>query len=206
MKSRNTIKSKWVILAGAFILGALLVFGIRFATYKPADEVHYHANFAIFINGKKEEFKDSFYYKEIALTCNSSNGLTPDKRVHMHDNINNLVHVHAEAVTWGNFFQNIGWVVDPRLIRSISTLYIPDGQNNITFLLNGKKVDGAIRNVIGDEDKLLIDFGNTSDENLQKEFNSIPSTAHKYDITPDPASCSGSKKAATLHDRFVHMF
>jgi hypothetical protein len=82
---------------------------------------------------------------------------------------------------------------------------VPDGQNKITFLLNGQKVDSAMRNIIGDEDRLLIDFGNTSDQQLQKEYKSIAATAHKYDITADPASCSGDKKT-TFGDRFKHLF
>jgi hypothetical protein len=204
LKSVKLNKKTWVIAIVAFLVGILVILGIRFFTYHGEKNTHYHANFALYINGQKEGFKNPFYYKEVATTCNTVNGLTPDKRVHMHDNINNLVHIHDEAVSWGNFFQNIGWVVDPRLIRSLDALYVPDDQNKITFLLNGQKVDGAMRNVIGDEDRLLVDFGNTSDQQLQKEYKSVPATAHKYDITADPASCSGSKKT-TLSDRFKHL-
>jgi hypothetical protein len=198
-------KKTWIIVVTAFLIGVITVLSIRFFTYHVPKSTHYHANFALYINGQREEFKDPFYYKEVATSCNTTDGLTPDKRVHMHDNINNLVHVHDEAVSWSNFFQNIGWVVDPRLIRSLDNLYVPDDQNKITFLLNGQKVDSAMRNIIGDEDKLLIDFGNTSEQDLQKEYKSIPATAHKYDITTDPASCSGDKKT-TLSDRFKHLF
>jgi hypothetical protein len=115
------------------------------------------------------------------------------------------VHVEDNAVTWGNFFQNIGWVVDPRLLRTPDALYLPDDLHKLTFILNGQQVDGAMRQVIGDRDKLLVDFGSTSQTDIQNEYKSIPSTAKKYDNAPDPKSCSGSKPV-TISERLKHIF
>jgi hypothetical protein len=204
LKIPKFIKSKWFIGAFAFVLGILLVLTIRFATYNP-ERVHYHANFAMYINGQKEEFKNPIYYIQIADMCSADATDNPTDRAHMHSGVNNVVHVEDHAVTWGQFFQNIGWVVDPRVIRSFDGLYTPGGQNKITFMLNGKQVDGAMRQVIKDQDKLLIDFGSTSPGAIQKEYRTIPSTAHKYDTAPDPKSCSGSKPV-TIRDRLKHMF
>jgi hypothetical protein len=52
---------------------------------------------------------------------------------------------------------------------------------------------------------LLVDFGIASADDLQKEYRSIPSTAKKYDNTPDPKSCSGSKPT-TFSERLKHLF
>jgi hypothetical protein len=195
---------KWVIALASFLVGIVVILAIRFVTYNP-QKVHYHANFAVYINGQQEEFKNPFYYISIAAMCSTGSVETPSDRAHMHSGVNNVVHVEDKAVTWGQFFQNIGWVVDPRVIRNLDGLYIPDDQNKITFMLNGEKIDGAMRLVIKDKDKLLVDYGTGEPQQLQKEYNAIPSTAHKYDTAPDPKSCSGSKKPS-LHERLVHMF
>jgi hypothetical protein len=204
MKMPKSINKKWAIALGAFILGIVVTLAVRFVTYNP-QKVHYHANFAVYINGQKEEFKNPIYYISVAAMCSADATNSPTDRAHMHSGVNNVVHVEDRAVTWGMFFQNIGWVVDPRVIRDLDGLFVPIDQNKITFILNGQQVDGAMRLVIKDQDKLLVDYGSAPDQQLQKEYAAIPSTAHKYDTTPDPKSCSGSKKP-TLHERFVHMF
>jgi hypothetical protein len=204
MKIPKSLKNIWVIIAAAFILGVVAVLAIRFFTYNP-DKVHYHANFEVYINGQKQDFKDPIYYISVAEMCSSDAAKSPADRAHMHSGVNNVVHVEDHAVTWGNFFQNIGWVVDPRLIRTADNLYLPDDQHKITFILNGQQVDGAMRQVIGDEDKLLIDYSDSSAGSVKKEYSTIPSTAKKYDHAPDPKSCSGSKPT-TVSERLKHLF
>lgn len=201
----NFISSRWAIGLICFLVGILLILGVRVASYSPEEEVHYHANFAVFINGQQEQFKNPIYYTEIEESCTVVQKITPHERAHMHDNVNNVVHVEDEAVTWGQFFQNLGWVVDPTVIRAANKLYLPDDQNKISFILNGKAVDNIVRTVINDEDRLLVNYGIQSQSQLSQEFKTIPSTAHKYDVTSDPASCSG-RKNVTMSDRLKHMF
>lgn len=53
-----------IALAAGFLLGAIWLVALRYVTYKN-DAVHYHANFALYINGQREEFKSFTYYEEI---------------------------------------------------------------------------------------------------------------------------------------------
>lgn len=203
MKSK--LPSKWVLVGVSFFLGIILTLGIRIATYRTEPRVHYHANFAVYINGQQEQFKNPMYYTEIEESCTENGRMTPHERAHMHDNINNVVHVEDSAVTWGQFFQNLGWVVDPGAIRSADNLYLPDAQNNITFMLNGQPVDNVVRTVISDQDRLLVNYGSQATDSLQTKYKTVPSTAHNYDVTQDPKSCSGHKQT-TMRDRMRHMF
>jgi len=204
-KEKNSINKKaWYFGLGGLILGALIVFFIRFATYH-VNSVHYHANFAVYINGQREQFKEAFYYQEVGKGCTVHDELTPHERVHMHDNINSVVHVHDNAVTWGNFFQNIGWAVDQRFITTPFKVFNADDSNKVRFILNGQRVDGVNNLVIGDQDRLLVDYGNRPDTTLQSEYKSVPKTAHQYDISKDPASCGGGAPT-TSRDRITHLF
>lgn len=199
------LKSAWFIALVCFVLGAVVILAIRFFTYKPADKVHYHANFDLYINGQRELFKAPYYYEEIATMCNDQQQITPHDRAHMHDNVNDVVHVEDHAVTWGQFFQNLGWVVDFKVIRSPDQIYLADDQHPITFILNGKQQANIVNTVIQDKDRLLVDYGTTSQPQLQQEFSGVPHTAVKYDTQKDPATCSGSKPTSTS-ERLKHLF
>jgi len=204
-KLKNALSNRVFIAIASVILGGLIILLIRFATYHPAEDTHYHANFAVYINGQREQFKEPFYYEEVEESCSAETAITPHDRAHMHDNVNDVVHVEDHAVTWGQFFQNIGWDINPWFVKTPSTVMLSDNEHPVTFMVNGKKVANVVSQVIGDRDRLLVDYGSTSQDNLQKEFKSIASTAAHYDVTPDPETCSGSKKVSFRY-RITHLF
>jgi hypothetical protein len=199
------MKKYSLFLLGGIVLGMLVLLVIRFATYNPP-MVHYHANFAVFINGQREQFKGPQYYQEVNV-C-SLHGSTPLARVHMHDEINNVIHVHAEAVTWGEFFQNLGWGIGANYLATPDTAYLATGDDQLNLVLNGKNVTGITnigQTVIRDKDQLLVSFGNQPDSQLTTQFKSVGNTAAKYDAEKDSSACSGSE-APTTKDRLGHLF
>lgn len=202
------MKSKWFLGIGCLLIGAATILGIRFVTYK-VPYVHYHANFALYFNGQQEEFKSKQYYTEVSACTLNNTVKQPSERVHMHDNINNVVHVEDNSVTWSQFFTNLGWTLGPTFIASPDgTIYLEKGRHKLHLLLNGQDYTdfgGIQNNVIKDKDRLLISFGDESKTTLNQQYSAIPSTAQKYDSIKDPASCSGNH-GTTLHDRLVHLF
>lgn len=188
------------------MLGAVIILGIRFVTYKP-DDVHYHANFALYINGQREMFKGSQNYEETEM-CTAGTTMTPIGRAHMHDNINNVVHVEDHAVTWGQFFENLGWYIGPDFVQGPDgTMHKASGNSQLHLVLNGQNytgLGGLTDTVIKDKDKLLVSFGDESNATLTQEYSAIPSTAGKYDVSKDTGSC-GSRGGVTMHDRLTHM-
>lgn len=188
------------------LIGAVIVMGIRFATYKP-DDVHYHANFALFINGQRQEFKSPEYYTEVEM-CTLSTTIVPQQRAHMHDNVNNVIHVEDHAVTWGQFFANMRYIMGPTFLSTRDgTVYSEDASNKLNLVLNGQDytdLGGLENTVINDKDKLLVSYGNFGAKTLMKQYNTIPSTAARYDVTKDPKSCSGHGHSG-LRDRLMHV-
>jgi hypothetical protein len=178
MKRMGFVKTRWFMFAAGILLASLVILGIRFATYS-IPHTHYHANFALYINGQRDE-------------------------------INDVIHVHDDAVTWGQFFDNIGWALGPNFIQDDKhTLYVEDGANKLNIMLNDQNLTDltAINNqTIKDEDRLLISFGDIDDGTLAKENKTVPATAHHYDITPDPASCAGQMDNPSASERLKHLF
>jgi len=202
------VKNKWLTFGAGIVLGAAILLGIRYATYMPA-QVHYHANFAVYINGQREEFKGAQYYQEVNV-CSATNGITiPQQRAHMHDNMNDIIHIHDHATTWGQFFENLGWFVGPNFIqKDDGTMYIADDQNKLHVILNGQDYTdlSPITNVIiKDRAQLLMSYGNVDEATLQQEYKTVPTTADHYDNAKDPASCAGTEKV-TKSDRLHHLF
>jgi hypothetical protein len=199
------MKKNGLFLLGGVVLGVLALLVIRFATYNPP-AVHYHANFAVYINGVREEFKGPQYYQEVNV-C-SLHGATPLSRVHMHDEINNVVHVHAEAVTWGEFFQNIGWGIGANYLATPDAVYTASDDSPLNIVINDKNVSGITnigQTVIKDKDQLLVSYGNESAADLATQFKTVGNTAAKYDVQKDSSACSGSE-GLTTSDRLHHIF
>lgn len=184
-------------------IGIFLILAVRFFSYSP-ERIHYHANFVVYINGQREQFTDPALYEESGSACTEEEEMVPMERAHMHDNINDVVHVEDHAVTWGQFFTNLDWVVDAKVITTPSETLLADSQHKISFVLNGEVMDNVSNRVIGDQDKLLVDYGGT-DQAVKSEYAVIANKAAKYDTSKDPASC-GSSAAPTLHERLKHLF
>jgi len=197
--------SKQTIIAGVvgLLVGAAAILGVRYVIYKP-DTVHYHANFAVYVNGKREQFKGTQYYEETAAkACTVEKVDDPAERAHMHDNINNVVHVEDHLVTWGHFFQNLEWGIGDDYLKTADGIFTPSDQSKLTFMLNGEKVESIANVIINDQDKLLVSFGASGD--AQKQYASIQNNARKYDLEQDPASCSGTH-GVDAKERLKHLF
>lgn len=212
LQLKNIVRSRWFVGVGCLLAGALIILGIRFATYSPPKQVHYHANFAVYINGQREQFKALNYYEEeAATTCSASASAeaetTPMSRVHMHDNINDVVHVEDSRVTWGNFFAVLGWNIGPAYVATRDAVYENTGQSKATYLLNGKAVTDIANTVIADQDTLLVNYGNQSPAQLSQEYGQIKNNAQAADQSKDPAGCGGNRNGSSaIRERMRHMF
>jgi hypothetical protein len=187
--------SKRKLFKGFFIgliLGALVVFGLRFSLIKN-DHVHYHANFALYINGERDEFKAFTFYEEVAA-CEADHANNPKARTHMHDQVNNIAHVHDNGATWGNFFENLGYTLGDNLIKTDQGVFIDGAEGKkLTFIVNGQKVPTLANRVIQSEDAVLISYGNDDETVLQIQQMSVTKNAHEFNLKADPAACSGQK-------------
>lgn len=177
----------------AFITGVLWAGAVRFLLTKD-ETVHYHANFALYINGQRDEFKSFTFYEEIAA-CDAHDVDNPKTRSHLHDNNNALIHVHGPGVTWSDFFNNLGYTVGDSLIKTDTGTYITgDDGNQLSFMLNGKIETTIANRVIHSEDVLLINYGKDDVKTLQSRYDGVPRDAPKANVTADPAACQGAEK------------
>lgn len=194
-KSQHNKKQYLVVLL-AFLLGAFWLFAVRFILID-TKETHYHANFAVFVDGERVPF-DNFIYFEEVQSCFGGENQRPQDRAHMHDMVQHVVHVHDEAVTWGHFFSNIGVTVSDEVLINNDTMYQENNETSIVFYLNGEEVNSIYNRVIGDEDALLISVGSDSDTDLESQYAQIEKDAAEYNQRTDPSACSGGKELSLI--------
>lgn len=187
------MKKNLAFLACGIILGVLLLVAVRFATLK-SDKVHYHANFALYLNGEQDKFDGPGYYEEVQ-SCDAHDEDDALGRAHMHDRNNHMVHVHAHAVTWGAFFANLGYSLGDKSVETPKGVFV-DGTNGnkLTLILNGEELDSVANAVIKTEDVLIINYGNEDADSLRKRINAIPRDARQANTEKDPSTCSGSQE------------
>lgn len=178
-----------IIALIGFVAGVIWLVALRFLMVVP-QHTHYHANFAVYVNGEREEFDSYGYYEEIAA-CSSEYGLNPRGRVHMHDRVNDVVHVHDTQVTWGHFFANLDWAVGSSFLKTDQGMYQPTPERVLVFVLNGARVSRIDNRVIGVQDRLLVSYGAPATD-FMAQYRAIGNPASEFDKKPDPASCSGS--------------
>ncbi len=179
-----------VIFIIGLLLGATLIAGLHYIQFA-GDGVHHHANFAVYVDGERQEFDNFTFYEEIQA-CSPGDELQPSSRAHMHEMVNSVVHVHDEGVTWGHFFANLGYSLSDEALETRDAVYIDDEGGELRFILNGQATNVVANQLIGDGDKLLIDYSSDATSQLQARFDDIPGDAESYNQTEDPGSCSGS--------------
>jgi len=184
-----------ILVTIGFIGGFIWTVSLRYFLVVPT-ETHFHANFAVYIDGKREEFKDFTYYEEVAA-CTSAYGDNPKGRVHMHDKVNDVIHVHDKRVTYGDFFANIGWVVGQNVVETRDRVIVHNPESSkVVYVLNGEKVSSITSKIIQSEDRLLIAAGAVPSD-VMPWYNTLATSAAEFNSRPDPTTCGGLNGAST---------
>ena len=69
----------------SYIVIVLLAIVMTYMLVPRPYQVHYHANFAIFLDGKQWDFGKDIYMEETSR-CNITMDVKPQDRIHLHEN------------------------------------------------------------------------------------------------------------------------
>jgi hypothetical protein len=191
--------------AAAFCAGVLALVVFRLILAAPEPPVHYHANFAVFVQGERYDFSGDRYMQDVAACPGDVRDVPPASRVHLHNNDPDVVHVHHGGVTWGHLLANLGFVLgDEVLVTSSGETHLDGAGGTLKFIVNGRP-DPSIRNrTIRPRDRLLISFGPESESQvMESQFPEVATNAAGFDEIPDPAGCGGPDEP-TLRERLRH--
>lgn len=180
---------------------------IRFAFTPPPSPTHYHANFAIFIDGRRLDLSADRYMEELSACRVKDGAILPAERAHLHSGNPDVVHVHQPGVTWGHLLANLGFgLTDRYLVTADGIMLQPMNGRALKFVLNGRSEPSVYNKLIRSGDRLLISYGTeTAAEVARSQFSSVAATAERFNRGTDPAGCNGTP-APTLRERLLHSF
>lgn len=185
-----------------FIIGvAIIIFTVYKTLQVPDHVLHYHANFAVFIDDKQVDFsKPEFMHITPCGTEDHHDENDEDEWVHLHDNVGNVVHVHHNDITWNDMFKNLRYDIQHVIKEQESK------GATIKYYLNGKKTEQVLQSIIGKDDQLLVSIGteksveNVSDDPvLKQQFEKVGTDAKDYDAgKKGKETCGGSGQRTFL--------
>ncbi len=155
----SAINNKRVVVAIIllFIILIYLAFTPKLHKNESSQEVHYHVGFVIYENNKLLDFRaPEFMHLD---PCGNEEQVENDlssERVHLHNNIGDIAHVHNNRATWGDLLDSLNYRPPSRL----------------TFYLNGKLVVNSTALTIAPNDRMLILVGDF--DNQQEKFATVP--------------------------------
>lgn len=123
------------IIVGIIILIIVplaIFFGIKNRSSEN-DGVHLHAGFQVYVDGELQDFKDLKYMNFVPCGEHDEEK-TPEEeqmeKAHLHDFIDDVVHVHREGATWGDLFKNMKYDINPQQVYINGDLFEGDFMNH----------------------------------------------------------------------------
>lgn len=198
------MKVGYVVLG--ILLGVVGLAAFRLAFAHPAEPTHFHANFALYVDGARVDLSGDEYMEDVAA-CAMGETVLPRSRVHLHNNNPDVAHVHHPGVTWGHLFANLGMGIGATYIadKDGAVLTAGDGRT-LKFVLNGRPQFAIHNELIRPGDRLLVSYGGESEaEVVQTQFPRVADDAEEFDARDDPAGCAGAHRM-TLWERIRYAF
>lgn len=187
--------TKKLIILGLIIAVAVMVGKILLDNDAPeigvVGEVHYHTDFALYINGRQYNFTQEKYM--------STENKTLSNFAHLHDLNGNIIHKHASGITLGFFLETLDMKLnDTCFILDDGASYCNEGNKKLTLYVNGKRDDQFAGYDFRDGDKILLSYGEESEEEIRAQIQSVTEEACIYSLTcpekgtpPEEATCIG---------------
>ncbi len=185
------------------LLSTTIILIIGFVVYRtlqvPETPVHYHANFAVYLNGAQVNFADPNYMHLAPCVANNTKvSFNKLDNVHLHDQVGNVVHMHQAGIVWNDLFQSVHYDLKKHV-----------GNTPVQYYLNGKKTDSSIlTKQIKSEDKLLISADTqpapeniTASEYYAKQYQTVGDTAKEYNNGTKGAEHCGAEGKRTFATR-----
>ncbi|HLD40187.1 MAG TPA: hypothetical protein VJB13_03530 [Candidatus Nanoarchaeia archaeon] len=187
--------TKKLVIVGLLLVAAAILFNMYLVQNTPevgvVGDIHYHADFAMYVNGERYNFSQEKYM--------STENKTLSNFAHLHDMNGNIIHKHASGITLGFFLETLGMkLTDTCLTMDDGTEYCNSGNKLLKLYVNDKPNTNFDNYNLQDEDRILLSYGSESEKEIEKQLDSVSDAACIYSLTcpekgapPAEASCVG---------------
>jgi len=168
-KRRKSIKT--VILPIIAVIAIIAVSSISLyspnlppAGFGALGSAHQHAAFLVKVNGENIDFRQPQYQ-------------VVSDYIHVENGDGTTLHRHATNVTFADFLKSVKMDLDEEnnclVFTNNGTQYCNNNDNQLRTFINGNSTESISDYVINDNDRLLVIYGNETEEQLAKAFDEL---------------------------------
>lgn len=155
------------------IIAAVAVAGVAAAVlvprgpdFGPIGSAHVHAIFVVKLDGQNVDFSQRQY--QVGATGNSY--------IHFEGGDGSTIHRHSTKVPIGEYLRSVNIDIrDGCFILGNGEQFCNDGKK-LRFFVDGQERSSIMDYVLQDEDRILVIYGDESQEELQTEFDRLEDT------------------------------
>lgn len=145
------------------------------------DSQHVHADWKVYINGKQLDFSDKSHMDRMRNNLPVSSFIHVDSDAPAPEKTGDILHMHATGVPLWIFFESIGMNLNEDCITlENKEQYCSDADKKLKFYVNGKLNDEFENYVFKDMDKILVSYGDGSEEEIKQQLASITDFAGRH--------------------------
>jgi hypothetical protein len=120
-----------------------------------------YADFAVFINGEQYNFNNSWFVERSPY-------------IYIRAPYYSLLHMDATNVPLKIFFKSINWDISRDCIKlHTDEIYCTNETHTLKFYVNGERIEDISNYAFSDLDKVLISYGDESEEEIEKQMEKI---------------------------------
>lgn len=166
-KSKNT--RLLLIAAGVGVAIAAVAAALAYQEINPPapymlGSAHEHAVFAIILEGQKIDFSQPRYQQASQF-------------IHVEGGDGTTLHRHAEEVPFSLFLDSVRMdIQDDCFVHDDGTQFCENEDNQLRYYVNGDEVISISDYVLEEEDRLLVIYGNQTEEEIQQELELLEDT------------------------------
>ena len=145
------------------------------------DSQHIHADWKVYINGIALDFSDKAHMERMRSNKPVSSFIHVDSGAPPPEKTGDILHMHATGVPLWIFFESIGMDFNRDcIILENKEKFCNDGNKKLKFSVNGKESNEFENYVFKKLDKILISYGNDSEEEIKNQLASITNFAKNH--------------------------
>ena len=142
---------------------------------------HIHADWKVYINGNVLEFSDKSHMERMRTNLPVSSFIHVDSGAPAPEKTGDVIHMHATGVPLWLFFKSIEMDFNKECITlENKEKFCNDDNKKLKFFVNGKEKDEFENYVFKDLDRILISYGDESEEEIKFQSASIKDFAKMH--------------------------
>ena len=168
-KRRKSIKTIVLPIIGVIAIIAVVSIFLYAPNLPPAGfgaigSAHTHAAFLVKVNGENIDFRQPQYQ-------------VVSDYIHVENGDGTTLHRHATNVTFAEFLKSVKMDIDEQnnclVFTNNGTEYCNNNFNQLRTFVNGNPTNSISDYVINDNDRLLVIYGNETEEQLTEAFDEL---------------------------------